>query len=139
MKVRWWKSQEFFQPLVAAGGDERKKFKRDFHGDGPAGPSNIRLLGAPIVCGEGTFTEVAIAQLLAELLVEDGPLGQWPEEFLGEWLDDVQVTHFEELEIKLHSYVSFTTDGIPRLGKTVNVSGGIDNSFFLHKTSATGR
>ena len=133
MKVRWWKSQDLFQPLVAAGGDERKKFKRDCHGDGPAGPSNIRMLGAPKVCGEGTFTEVAVAQLLEELLVGDGPLGQWPEEFLGEWLDDVQVTHFEELEINLFSYASFTTDGIPRLETIDNVSGEIDNSFFCIK------
>ena len=64
MKVKWWKSQGLFQPLVAAGGDERKKFKRDCLGDGPAGPSNIRMFGAPKVCGEGTFTEVAVAQLL---------------------------------------------------------------------------
>ncbi len=82
MKVRWWKSQDLFQPLVAAGGDERKKFKRDRHGDRPDGPSNIRMLRAPKVCCEGTFTEVAVAQLLEELLVGDGPLGQWPEEFL---------------------------------------------------------
>ena len=76
IKVRWWKSQDLFQPLVAAGGDERKKFKRDCLGDGPAGPSNIRMLGAPKVCGEGKFTEVAVAQLLEELLVGDGPLEQ---------------------------------------------------------------
>ena len=65
--------------------------------------------------------------------VGDGPLGQWREEFLGEWLDDVQVAHFEELEIKLHSYASFTTDGIPRLETIDNVSGEIDNSFFCIK------
>ena len=117
MKVRWWKCQDLFQPLVAAGGDERKKFKRDRHGDEPAWPYNIRMLGAPKGCCEGTFTEEAVAQLLEELLVGDGPLGQWPEEFLRVWLDDVQVSHFEELAIKLHSYASFTTDGIPRSEK----------------------
>ncbi len=106
MKVRWWKSQDLYQPLVAAGGDEQKKFKRDRHGDGRARLSNIRMLAALKGCCEGMFTEETVVQLFEELLVGDGPFGQWPEEFLGEWLDDVQVTHFEELKVKLHSYAS---------------------------------
>jgi hypothetical protein len=129
MKIRWWKSQDLYQPLVA-GGDDRTKFKRDQHGDGPAGPSNIRMLGAPKSCCEDSFTVEAVAKLLEELLVGNGPFGQLPEEFLGEWLNDVHVTHFEEMEINLHSYASFTKDNIPRLETIENVSEEIDNSFF---------
>ncbi len=123
MKVRWWKSQDLYQPLVVAGGDEQKKFKRDRHGDGPAGPFSIRMLGAPKGCCEGTCWGFSLRTMARRV----------------PWIDDVQVTHFEELEIKLHSYESFTTDGIPPLELFDNVSGEIGNSFFLHKTYATGR
>jgi hypothetical protein len=54
-----------------------------------------------------------VAKLLEELLVGDGPFGQWPEELLGEWINDVQVTQFEELGINLHSYASIFDKGQP--------------------------
>ncbi len=57
------------------------------------------------------------------------------EEFLGEWLNDVHVTHFEESEIIFHSYASFTKDNIPRLEAFENVFGEINNSFFCIRFS----
>jgi hypothetical protein len=45
MEIRWWKSQDLYQTIFE-GGDERTKFKRDRHEDGPVGPSHIRMLGA---------------------------------------------------------------------------------------------
>jgi hypothetical protein len=71
-----------------------------------------------------------VAKLLEELLQGDGPFGQWPEELLGEWINDVQVTQFEKLGIKLHSYASLTKDSLPRLETIWNISGEIDNSVF---------
>ena len=57
----------------------------------------------------------AVGKLLEELLLGDGPSGQWHAELLGEWIHDVQVTQFEELGIKLHSYASLTKDSLPWL------------------------
>jgi hypothetical protein len=63
-----------------------------------------------------------VAKLLEEiLLVGDGPFGQWHEELLGEWINDVHVTQFEELGINLHSYASLTKDNLPRLETIWNV------------------
>ena len=129
MKIRWWKSHELYLPGIG-GGDERTKFKRDRRGDGPAGPSHIRMLGVPRRCCEDTYTVEVVAQLLEELLLGDGPFGQWPEELLGEWINDVHVTQFEELGINLHSYASLTKDSLPRLETIWNASGEIDNSVF---------
>jgi hypothetical protein len=129
MKIRWWKSHELYQP-ISDGRGEGTKFKRDRQGDGPAGPSRIRMLGVPRRCCEDTYTVEAVAKLLEELLIGDSPFGQWPEELLGEWINDVHVTQFEELGVHLHSYVSLTKDTFPRLETIWNVSGEIDNSFF---------
>ena len=129
MKIRWWKSQDLYQPIFD-GGDERTKFKRDRQGDGPTGPSHIRMLGVSRRCCEDTNTMEDVAKLLEELLLGDGPFGQWPEELLGEWINDVNVTQFEEMVINLHSYASLTKDNLPRLETIWNVSGEIDNSFF---------
>ncbi len=63
-----------YQPLVE-GGDERTKFKRDHHGDEPAGPYNVCMLGAPRSGCADSFTVEAVAKLLEELLVWDGPFG----------------------------------------------------------------
>ena len=49
----------------------------------------------------------AVAKL-SEVLLVDGSLGQWPETVLSEWINDVHVTHFEELEITLHPYASLS-------------------------------
>jgi hypothetical protein len=87
---------ELYQPLLN-GGDERAKFKRDRQRDGAAMPSHIRMLGDSRRCCENSYTVEAVAKLLGELLLGDGPFGQWPEELLGEWINDVHVTHFEEL------------------------------------------
>ncbi len=62
LKIRWWKSQDLYQSLVA-GGDDRTKFKRDQHGDEPIGPSNIRMFGTPKRCCEDSFTVEAVAKL----------------------------------------------------------------------------
>jgi len=78
---------------------------------------------------EDTYTVEAVTKLLEELLQGDGPFGQWPEELLGEWINDAQVTQFEELGINLHSYASLTKDSLPRLETIWNVSGKIDNNY----------
>jgi hypothetical protein len=54
----------------------------------------------------------------------------WPEELLGDWINDVHVTQFEELGINLHSYASLTKDILLRLETIWNVSREIDNSVF---------
>ncbi len=64
------------------------------------------------------------------LLLGDGPFGQWPEELLGEWINDVQVAQFEELGINLHSYASLTKDNLPRLETIWDIYGEIDNYVF---------
>ncbi len=104
MKIGWWKSHDLYHPLVVRG-DEGTKFKRARHGDGPPGPCNIRMLGVSRRCCEDSFTVEAVAKLWEELLLGDGPLGKWPETVLGEWMNAVYVTHFEELEITIHSYI----------------------------------
>ena len=129
MQIRWWKSQDLYQPIFD-GGDEGTKFKRDSQGDGPTGPSHIRMLGVLRRCCEDTYTVEVVAKLLEELLLGDGPFGQWPEELLGEWINDVQATQFEELGINLHSYESLIKDSLPRLETIWNVSGEIDNFVF---------
>jgi hypothetical protein len=75
IKIRLWKSQDFYQPIFD-GGDERTKFKRDRQGDGLAGPSHIRMLGVSRRCCENTYTVKTVAKLLVELLLGDGPFGQ---------------------------------------------------------------
>ncbi len=74
-----------YQPIFD-GGDERTKFKRDRQGDGPAGPSHIRMLGVSRRCCEDTYIVEAVAKLLEELLLGDGPLGQWYQELLDAWI-----------------------------------------------------
>ena len=129
MKIIWWKSQDLYQPIFV-GGDERSKFMRDRQGDGPTWPSDIRMLGVSRRCCEDPYTVEVVAKLLEELLLGDGPFGQWPEKLLGEWIKDVHVTQFEELGINLHSYASLTKNNLPRLETIWNVSGEIDNSVF---------
>ena len=129
MKIRWWKSQDLYQPIFD-GGDERTKFNCDRQGDGPTRPSHIRMLGVSRWCCEDTYTAEDVAKLLEELLLGDGPDGQWPGELLGEWINDAQVTQLEELGIYLHSYASLTKDSLPRLDTIWNLSGEIDNSVF---------
>ncbi len=73
------------------------------------------MLGAPKRCRD-SLTVKEDATLLEELLVGDGPFGHLPEEFLGEWLNDVHVSHLGELEIILHSYASFTKTMLLYLG-----------------------
>jgi hypothetical protein len=73
----------------------------------------------------------AVGKLLKEPLLGDGPFGQWPEELLGEWIIDVHVANFEELEINLHSYAFLTKDNLPRLETIWNVYGEIHNSLFF--------
>lgn len=129
MKIRWWKCQDMYQPLLA--GAERKKFKRDCHEAGPSGVySEVRMLGVPQRCSEDSYTIEVVLKLLEELLSGEGPFGQWPEGHLGEWLNDVNVTHFEDVEIALHSYVSLTKESMPRLESREYASGEIDNSMF---------
>jgi len=72
------------------------------------------MLGVSQRCCEDTYTVEAVAKLLELLRLGDGPFGQWHEELLGEWINDVQVTQFEELGINLHSYASLTKDILPR-------------------------
>ena len=72
----------------------------------------------------------AVAKLLEELLLGDGLFVQWPEELLGEWINDVQVAQFEELGINLHLYASLTKNSLPRLEVIWNVSWEIENSVF---------
>ncbi len=91
IKIRWWKSQDMYQPIFD-GGDERTKFKRDRQGDGPTWASHIRMLGASRRSCEDTYIVEAVTKLLEELLFGDGPFGQWPKELLGEWINDEQVT-----------------------------------------------
>ncbi len=55
MQIRWWKSRDLYQPIFN-GGDERTKFMRDRQGDGPARPSQIRMLGVSRRCCEDTYT-----------------------------------------------------------------------------------
>ena len=129
MKIRWWKSHDLYQPIFD-GGNERTKLKRDRLGDGPTRPSYIRMLGVLRRCCEDTYTVEVVAKLLEELLLGDGLFGHWPKELLGEWINNVQVTQFEELGINLHSYTSLTKDNLPRLNSIWNVSGEIDNSVF---------
>lgn len=71
-----------------------------------------------------------VLKLLEDLLVGKGPFGRWPEEHLGEWLNDVHVTQFEEVQIALYSYVSLTKEVTPRLETRDHASGEIDNSMF---------
>ena len=129
MKNRWWKSQDLYKPRVVRG-DEGTKFKCDRHGGGPPGPSNILILGVSRRCCEESFTVEAVANILEELLSGDGPLGQWYGTVLGEWINDVHVAHFEELEITLDSYASLSKGSQPWLETISNVSGEIDNSAF---------
>jgi hypothetical protein len=103
MKIRWWKSQDLYQPIFD-GGDERTKLKRARQGDGAARPSYIRMIGISRRCREDTYTVEVVAKFMEEHLIGDGPFGQWLEELLGEWTNDVQVTQFEELGINLHSF-----------------------------------
>ena len=70
-----------YQPIFD-GGDRRLKLKRDRQGDGPGGPSHIRMLGVLRRCCEDTYIVEAVAKLLEELLLGDGPFGQWPKEFM---------------------------------------------------------
>jgi hypothetical protein len=91
------------------------------------------MLGVSRRCCEDTYTREDVAKLLEELLLEDGPFRQWPEELLGEWINDVQITQFEELGINLHSYASYaflTKDSLPWLETIWNVFGEIDNFVF---------
>ena len=88
------------------------------------------MLGVSRRCCKDTLTLEKVANLLEDLLLGDGPFGQRPEELLGEWINDVHVTHFEELGINLHSYASLTKDILPRLKTNWNVSGEIDNFVF---------
>jgi hypothetical protein len=74
MKIRWWKSENLYQPILD-GGDERTEFKRDRQGDGPASPSHIRMLGVSRRCCEDTYIVEAVEKLLEELLLGDGPFG----------------------------------------------------------------
>jgi len=71
-----------------------------------------------------------VAKLLQELILGDGHFGQSPEELLGKWINDVQVTQFEELGINLHSCASLTKDSLPQLETIWNVSGEIDTFVF---------
>jgi hypothetical protein len=95
-------------------GDEGTKFKCDRHGDGPPWLSNIRILTFVRRCCEDSFTLEAVDKLLEKLLLGDGPLGQRPETVLVKWINDVHVTHFEELEITLHSYASSSKGSQPQ-------------------------
>jgi hypothetical protein len=78
MKIRWWKIQDLYQPIFD-GRDERTKFKRDRQGDKLAWPSHIRMRGVSRRCCEDTYNVEAVAKLLEELLLGDGPFGQVPE------------------------------------------------------------
>jgi hypothetical protein len=61
------------------------------------------------------YTTKAVATFLEELLLWDGPFGQWPEELLSEWINNAHVSNFEDLGINLHPYASLTKDNLPRV------------------------
>jgi len=96
------------------------------------------MLGVLRWCCEDTYSVEVVAKLLEELLLGDGPFGQWPEELIDEWINDVQVTPFEELGINLQSYASLTKDNLPWLETIWNVYEEIDNSVFSIRLPRSG-
>ncbi len=49
---------------------------------------------------------------------------------LGDWLNDIHVTNYEEMQISLFHYVALTTGSFPRLETKSKGDGNIDNIMF---------
>jgi hypothetical protein len=73
----------------------------------------------------------AIASFLEDLLAGEGPCGLWLADILGDWLNDIHVTQYEEMQIYLFHYVALTTRSYPRLEIKGKGSGEIDNIMFV--------
>ena len=50
---------------------------------------------------------------------------------LGDWLNDIHVTQYEEMQIFLFHYVALTTGSYPRLETKGKGTGEIDNNMFV--------
>ncbi len=50
---------------------------------------------------------------------------------LGDWLNDIHVTQYEEMQISLFHYVALTTGSYPRLETKGEGAGEIDNNMFV--------
>lgn len=127
MKLRWWKRQELYQPPPDL--TVPVKFRRDDFGNGPEPTSAIRMLGKSGCCSDDQYK--AIASFLEDLLAGEGPCGLWPADMLGDWLNDIHVTQYEEMQISLFHYVALTTGSYPRLETKGKGTGEIDNNMFV--------
>ena len=127
MKLRLWKRQELYQPPPDL--TVPVKFSRDDFGNGPEPTSGIRMLGKS-GCGSDDQYK-AIASFLEDLLARGGPCGLWPADMLGDWLNDIHVTQYEEMQISLFHYVALTTGSYPRLETKGKGTGEIDNNMFV--------
>ena len=127
MKIRWWKRQELYKP--SANLTVPVKFRRDDYGNGPDPTSAIRMLGKSGCCSDDQYK--AIASSLEDLLAGEGPCGSWPADMLGNWLNDIHVTQYEDMQISLFHYVALTTGTYPRLETRGKGAGEIDNNMFV--------
>ena len=105
------------------------KFKRDDFGNGPQPTSAIRMLGKSGCCSDDQYK--AIASFLEDLLASEGPCGLLPTYMLGDWLNDIHVTQYEEMQIYLFHYVALTTRSYPYLETKGNGTEEIDNNIFV--------
>ena len=83
------------------------KFRRGGYGNGPEPASAIRMLGTSGCCNDDQYK--AIASFLEDLLAGESPCGLWPADMLGDWLNGIHVTQYEEMHISLFHYVALTT------------------------------
>ncbi len=128
MCLRTWKLHPLYQ------GDlqycvESRGYRKDTHGPGYR-VTDVRMIGAPNR-GIHNITPEKVKKLLEDLVLGNGPGGScWPDDLLGEWLDDPDLATSETLEIELYNYASLTTGKQPRLEASAKASGEIDNSWF---------
>ena len=128
MCLKIWKNNPLYQGGLEHIVDSRG-YRRDTHGPGYR-VTDVRMLGAPNR-GDHNITKEAVKHLLEDLLLGNGPCGQsWPEDVLGDWINDPDVQNSETLEIELYNFASLTAGIAPRLEASSKASGEIDNSWF---------
>jgi len=92
--------------------------------------TDVRMIGAPNR-GIHNITPEKVKQLLEDLVLGNGLGGiNWPDDLLGEWLDDPDLATSETLEIESYNYASLTTGKQPRLEASAKASEEIDNNWF---------
>jgi hypothetical protein len=91
---------------------------------------NTRMMGAPNR-GDQIMNPNKAKLLLEDLILGKGPDGGcWPDDMLGDWVNDPDIGRSISVEIKFYDFASLTSGTSPRLEVSSKAYGEIDDNWF---------